>query len=122
MKLKNKRVPLGQRNKLKYPARPGFHRRVVNDTDDRIQQFKDAGYEPVRGEDLGGEPIAGDSTKLGSIVSKSVGNKVTGMLMEIPNKFYEEDQKAKQDRLAYAEKEMIEKRPEGLSGNITLSQ
>jgi hypothetical protein len=122
MKLKNKRVPLGSRNKLKYPARPGFYRRVVNDIDDRIQQFKDAGYEPVVGDMLGGEVGVNDPKKLGAIVSKPVGNKITGVLMEIPLEFYEEDQKAKQEKLAFAEREMIEKRPEGITGTISVGQ
>jgi len=119
-KKRAKRVPLGNPDKLRFPAREGFHRRVFNDKDGRIQAAMAAGYEPVRGDDTGGPLGAKDPKKLGSIVKKEVGNKTTGVLMEIPIEYYEEDQKAKQDKLVHAEQAMQRNTPEGLTGEIKI--
>jgi hypothetical protein len=106
-KKRPKRIPLGTRNVLKYPKRPGYVRRVVNDVEDRIQRFKDAGYEIVQKKDLpSGDSRAGDASQMGMPVSKSVGNGVKAVLMEIPEEWYEEDQKAKQDKIKAAEAAM----------------
>ena len=127
-KKRNKRVPMGTRNRLKYASRKGFHRRVFNDVDDRIQQAKEAGYEIVQGKDLGGEPYAGDASQLGSTVRKPVGGGKNGVLMEIPNKYYVEDQEAKQARIDAAEQEMRESRDtrarlgEGQYGGVDITR
>jgi len=44
-----KRIPLGTRNILTAPKKPGFVRRFVNDKGDRIQSFKDAGWNYLDG-------------------------------------------------------------------------
>ena len=99
-KKRPKRVPIGTRNILKYPARPGYHRRVVNDTEDRIKVFKEAGYEIVQNKSLpAGDPRAGDASQMGMPVAKNVGGGTKGVLMEIPQEWYDEDQKAKQDKI-----------------------
>jgi len=106
-KKRPKRTPLGTRNVLRYPERKGYVRRVVNDVEDRIQRFKEAGYEIVQKKDLpSGDPRAGDASQMGMPVSKSVGNGVKGVLMEIPEEWYLEDQKAKQDKIDAAEADM----------------
>ena len=48
-----KRIPLGSRNILTAPKRPGFVRRFVNDKGDRITAFKDAGWNPVENTPVG---------------------------------------------------------------------
>jgi hypothetical protein len=106
-KKRPKRVPIGTRNILKYPKRPGYRRRVVNDTEDRIKIFKDAGYEIVQNKSLPtGDPRAGDASQMGMPVAKNVGGGMKGVLMEIPEEWYVEDQKAKQDKIKAQEAAM----------------
>jgi len=123
-KKRPKRVPLGTRNVLKYPKRPGYVRRVVNDVEDRIQRFKEAGYEIVQKKDLpSGDPRAGDASQMGMPVSKSVGNGVKGVLMEIPEEWYKEDQKRKQDKIKADEMAMKQSKGgvEGGYGDLQLN-
>lgn len=94
-----KRIPIGTRNILTAPERPGYIRRFVNDVDGRISMFEDAGYEAVRVPTQVGDPKAGDASQLGSVVRKPVGGGKTAVLMEIPENYYAEDQLAKEQRL-----------------------
>lgn len=104
---RKRRVPLGRRNVLQYPEREGYMRRVVNDTDDRIMQFQEAGWEVVKNSDLpSGDPRAGDASQQGMPVSKPVGGGVKGVLMEIPEEWFNEDQQAKQDHIKQMEDDM----------------
>jgi len=113
---KKKRVPLGTRNRLSYPERKGYHRRVFNDDHDRIQRALGAGYEFVTESGLtGGDPRAGDASQMGAKVSKQVGFGTTGYLMEIPDEYYNEDQKAKQERLNLQEAQMKRERTDGVT-------
>lgn len=92
-----KRIPIGTRNVLTYPPIPGYVTRVVNDVEDRIQRFKEAGYEVVQREEVGlGDPACGVSGSTGSEVSKPVGAGRRGVLMKIKEEYYKEDQAAKQ--------------------------
>jgi len=103
------RIPLGTRNVLTAPKREGYVRRFVNDEKDRIQQFEDAGYTIVRDEVQIGDPKAGNETQVGSITNKAVGNGTRAVLMEIKEEWYEEDQKAKQERISVGENDMKRK-------------
>jgi hypothetical protein len=106
-----KRVPLGTRNVLRYPEREGYFRYVFNDVDDGILEAQKAGYEIVQKKDLpSGDPRAGEASQMGMPVSKNVGNGVKGVLMEIPLEWYEEDQKAKQDKIKADESVMRQPR------------
>ena len=123
-KKRPKRVPLGTRNVLKYPDRPGYVRRVVNDVEDRIQRFQNAGYEIVQNKNLpSGDPRAGDASQMGMPVSKSVGNGVKGVLMEIPEDWYKEDQQSKQDKISADEGAMRQNKGgvEGAYGDIGIA-
>jgi len=118
-----KRVPLGTRNVLRYPKRPGFVRRVVNDVDDRVQRFQQAGYEIVQKKDLpSGDPRAGDASQMGMPVSKSVGNGVKGVLMEIKEEWYKEDSERKLAAVNSQESSMRQSKGgvEGAYGDINL--
>lgn len=92
---RKKRTPIGVRNVLTAPVRDGYVRRWVNDRDDRIERFREAGYEPVTADFKGGDPQLGDPSKPGSTVVKSVGGGVKSVLMEIPKEYYDEDQVVK---------------------------
>ena len=94
------RVPLGARNRLSFKnLDPNFTHRIVNAVDDRLERAQEAGYEFVESKQRLGDPDVMDASTLGAKVSKPVGGGVTGYLMRIPNEFYEEDQKAKADRI-----------------------
>ena len=94
------RTPLGARNRLSFSnLDPNFVYRVINATDDRLERAQEAGYEFVESKQRLGDPDVMDAAPLGANVSKPVGGGTTGYLMRIPREFYEEDQKAKADRI-----------------------
>lgn len=99
-----------RRDVLSYPQRPGFKRRVVNDVGGRIAQFEERGWITVQGDETGGELTANHPTKTGTTVSKVVGSgkegAITGVLMEIPEEIYNEDQQEKSKTIAENEKRM----------------
>jgi len=119
-----KRIPLGTRNVLTAPKRPGFVRRFVNDKKDRIPRFKDAGYSIVEEDVQVGDETIGRPTQLGSSVS-SQGDGQRKVLMEIPEEIYKEDQKMAQDKITAVEKEINRNstKPEadGLHGNVQIT-
>ena len=117
-----KRVPLGRRNILKYPDRPGYRRRVVNDIDDRVLTFQQAGWEPVSQEDLLDQDARIGASRMGLTARKPVGGGVHGVLMEIPEEWYLEDQQAKQDEIKRLEDDMKRNRGdvEGAYGSIDI--
>lgn len=119
-----KRIPLGTRNVLTAPQRPGFVRRFVNDKGDRIQRFKDAGYSIVEDAIIVGDDKIGKPTQVGSGVS-SQGDGQRKVLMEIPEKYYLEDKKMKQDKITSVENEIKRNSknpgPDGLHGAVTIS-
>lgn len=119
-KRRPQRVPVGTRNVLTAPKREGYHRRFVNDTDDRIQTFIDAGYEVVKGDVSTGDDMVGNASKMGSAVSKSVGQGTKAVLMEIRQEWYDEDQKAKHNEITASESAMKQKRTEGQYGEIKI--
>lgn len=98
-----KRVPLGMRNVLAAEKRQGFVRRWFNDTDDRLERAEAAGWMAVQKPADAADPRAGAGSQVGSIVSKSVGGGVRGVLMEIPEEFYQEDKAAKEARITRTE-------------------
>jgi hypothetical protein len=100
-----KRVPLHRQNILSASTRPGYVRRMVNDTDDRIERFKKAGWTPVEGEQIG-DPHAADPSSIGSMSTKSVGAGMKAVLMEIPEEHYNEDQNDKQQKVNALEEAM----------------
>lgn len=120
-----KRIPLGTRNILTAPKKPGFVRRFVNDKGDRVQQFKDAGYSIVEEKIKVGDDKIGKVSQLGSSVEVQVGSGQRAVLMEISEKYYNEDQKIAQNKIKQTEDEMKRnsKTPgnDGLSGQVQLS-
>lgn len=94
------RVPLGvARSKLSVPARQGYVRRWINDTEGRLANAENGGYQYVADEKLqvGQQDIDNVNRDLGARTSRVV-DKTTGQkayLMEIKEEFYKEDQTAK---------------------------
>jgi hypothetical protein len=94
------RVPLGvARSKLSVPARKGYVRRWINDTEGRLANAESGGYQFVEDPALqiGEADIDNANRDLGARTSRVV-DKTTGQkayLMEIKEEFYKEDQAAK---------------------------
>ena len=98
------RVPLGTpKQRLAAPVRPGFVRRWVNDVPGRIQHAIDGGYTHVR--EKAPDDDSGRANYRSAVVgTKQDGSALTAYLMEIPLKFYQEDQKTNQAELSPTEK------------------
>lgn len=126
---RRKRKPMKAEGALNFPQREGYHRHIFNDNEKgRVQAAKDAGYTVVMQSDIdGGDMRAGADSQLSSPVSRSVGGGMKGILMEIPQEFYDEDQKAKQDQIAADEKKRLlgpaitGNDREGYYGGVTVS-
>lgn len=119
-----KRIPLGTRNILTAPTRSGFVRRFVNDKGDRIQMFKDAGWEVVTGAGEAGDDKLGRATSMGSGTNPHVGGGQRAILMELPEEIYNEDISVSQAKITEVENQIkrnssAEDR-NGLSGKIEI--
>lgn len=106
----------------------GLHARWVNDVRDRIQRFKEAGYEFLTdtGITVGETTIDQESAAekgIGSIVSQRVGHDEGGpiyaYLMAIEEEFYEEDCKRKNQSIDRQE-ESLRQPKEGLYGSVQI--
>lgn len=93
------RRPLQAQNALAYASRQGWVRRWVNDTMGRLEAFQDAGWTFVDGKDQDtSDKAVSDASALGSVVRRVVNRGLgadnkTAVLMEIPQEWYDEDQK-----------------------------
>lgn len=126
--IKRKRIPLRERNVLtvedKY-KREDYEYRWVNDTADRIQIFKEAGWEPVRDDEqvieIGDDSVGRQSRESsGSIVKKTVNEKLETVLMKIPKDIFDEEQAVKQREVERSEQAMKkrEQNKEGRYGEV----
>lgn len=110
------RTPVGTRNVLSVRGKdPDKAYRIVNDDPDRIEQFKAAGYEVVLAKDVqvGDKRVDGTSPE-GSAASVSVGGGKKGVVMAIRKDWYDEDQKAKLNKIKELEDTT---RADSLDGN-----
>jgi hypothetical protein len=86
----------GRRNKLTITGKePGFEYRIVNDSDDRILELQERGYEVVTHDASVGDKRVGIPKKEGSPIEISVGGGKKAYLMRIKKEWYDEDQAAK---------------------------
>lgn len=118
------RTPIGTRNILSVKGQdPNFVYRIVNDDEDRIQLFKDAGYELVPDDAVSvGDKRVNNATSTGSYKQISVGQGKKAYVMRIKREWYEEDQKAKQAHVAEIERATKEKALNGTYGELKLSR
>lgn len=95
------RTPLQGKQPLAVRGKePGFHHRIVNDRDDRVADFIDAGYEVVISKDVTvGDKRVDRPSEEGTVKRISVGQGDKAVLMRIPQEWYDEDQAVKQARL-----------------------
>ena len=120
-----KRIPLGTRNILTAPSKPGFVRRFVNDTGDRIEAFKAAGWNVADDVTQVGDEKLGRASMMGSSANPHVGSGQRAVLMEIPEEYYLEDQARAQTEITQVENEIRRnsKKPgkDGLEGSVSIS-
>jgi hypothetical protein len=103
-----KRTPISGRNVLTVKGKEeGYEYRIVNDSGDRIEMFKDAGWELVDGKDVTvGDRRVDRAGAEGSKAQVSVGGGTKAFVMRIPKELYDEDQKAKNERVNALEETM----------------
>lgn len=102
-----KRIPVDTQQIVSVQPRPGYHTHVVLDEGDRIERFKEAGYELRFSEsEVVGDRRSQDPGKMGSpverVLNKSSGQR--GYVMDIPLEYYNEDQEAKLMRINATER------------------
>jgi hypothetical protein len=115
------RQPMTRRNRLDVKDQdPNFHYRIVNDTDDRIEAFKAAGYEVVERPGKTSDARVDVPTGIGSSMI-SVGGGKKAVVMRIPKDWYKEDQKVKQAAIAETEDAMKQSAKSYKNGEFDLS-
>lgn len=112
--MRPKRVPLHEqrRNRLTFTDQdPNYVYRVVNDIDNRIEQFKLAGYEIVEHKsNVGDAAVVEGNVSLGSGARVNVGSGRHGILMRVPKEIYDADQAEKQKEVTRKENLLIRKK------------
>lgn len=100
-----RRTPVGVRNVLTVGGKdPAYEYRIVNDTGDRVEQFKSAGYEVVSAKDVTvGDRRVNAASAEGTAASVSVGGGTKAVVMRIKKEWYEEDQSRKQESVDQTE-------------------
>ena len=95
------RTPIGQRSRLNVKGKEaGFHYRIVNDNEGRVQDFIDAGYEIVSDSSVTvGDKRIANPTQEGSPVKVHVGAGQQAYLMRIKDAWYTEDQGSTQAQI-----------------------
>jgi len=101
-----RRSPLARRNVLTVVGKEdGYEYRIVNDTEDRVAEFTEQGYEVVSSNRVQvGDKRVNKATPEGSVMQMSVGGGKKGVVMRIRKDWYDEDQKAKQEYVAETER------------------
>jgi len=96
LKEKRERTPLHKQKRIGVKLDPAYYIRLVNDVDDNIDQFLEAGYDYIDEEVREGERASQDEKQMGKRACQSVGNGIKAYYMRIPIEQYEADQKDKQ--------------------------
>lgn len=118
------RTPVSQRNILTVKGKdPNYEYRIVNDVEDRVTQFTDAGYEFVQDEAVEvGDKRVSSGTNMGSVKQMSVGGGTKAYVMRIKKEWYEEDQRAKLKQVDLQESSIKQKALDGNYGKIEVSR
>ncbi len=98
-----KRIPIGERSQRRLanvPRDPNFYGRWVNDIDNNINDYKDAGYEFVEGKIDTRIIKDNEPSKYGSVISQHAGNGVRCYYMRLPIKYRNEDLLTKAEKVA----------------------
>ena len=118
------RTPVGQRNILTVKGKdPSYVYRIVNDVDDRISQYKEAGYDIVPDASVAvGDKRVQSAGAIGTGKHLSVGQGTKAYVMRIRKDWYDEDQAAKLKGVAAVEQATKEKALNGTYGELNLSR
>lgn len=124
-KHKNDRVPVHERDVLKVNTiLDGMVLRWVNDVPMRLETFRRAGWEFVTDKDMTvGDPTVNADREAGTVVKRYVGGNIHAYLMAIPEEFYREDQRVKQEKIDEHESSMLRDlnaRKDGSYGKVEL--
>lgn len=109
VKRQARRTPVnGTRNRLTVRGKdPAYEYRIVNDTDDRIQEMIDRGYEIVKDQNVQiGDKRVATPVAEGTPQKISVGGGTQAYVMRIKKEFYEEDKAAKAQQVNELESSM----------------
>jgi hypothetical protein len=118
-----KRTPVGSRGVIPpIKLEDGYTYRVVNDVDDRISNFEEAGYELVPSEALRKGRRVDQPAPEGSKAQLSVGQGVKAFVMRQKDEWYQEDQNEKMAQLDKAEQAMKAEAQEGRYGKLDLTR
>lgn len=120
------RTRVGARNRLAVDGKEaGYVYRFVNDTEDRVAMFKQAGYEivPAGNVSIGNQRVDAASSD-GSNAHVSVGGGTKAFLMRQREDWYKEDQADKQKQVSETESATIRdaKNGPGRYGSIEISR
>lgn len=97
----------------------GYHYRFVNDEDDKVAAFQEAGYEPVLDKDVSiGDKRVDRASPEGTVKSVSVGGGTRAVLMRIRQDWYDEDQIEKEKHIRALEQTTKQEALEGNYGKI----
>jgi hypothetical protein len=118
------RTPVGSRNILTVKGKdPNKVYRIVNDTEDRITQFLEAGYVIEQSKDVEvGDKRTSTGTPVGSAKELSVGKGTKAFVMSIQKEWYDEDQRTKLRRVDAQETSIKEKALDGTYGKLDISR
>lgn len=119
-----RRSPLARRNVLTVTGKEdGYEYRIVNDTEDRVAEFAERGYEPVSANKIQvGDKRVSKASPEGSVMTMSVGGGKKAVVMRIRKDWYDEDQKAKQDYVAETERATQQEALNGTYGKVEISR
>jgi hypothetical protein len=102
---------------------PGFEYRIVNDIDDRVLDFTEAGYEVVQDKDVSiGDKRVDKPAAEGSVKRFNVGGGQRAVLMRIREDWYKEDQKEKADEIARQELAIKKDALDGNYGKLVIER
>lgn len=127
-KARPKRTTLGTKNRLVVAnPDPNYEYRFVNDTRDRVEIFKQNGWEVAPASEIKiGDKRVEDPSSIGSASRVPVGliGETSGhaVVMKIPKDWYKEDQKAKADEISRLENTMKADALDGNYGKIEISR
>jgi hypothetical protein len=118
------RVPVGTRNVLTVNGKdPNYEYRIINDSGDRVQEFLDAGYELVEADSVRvGDKRVNAAKAEGSVAQLSVGQGQKAFVVRIKKEWYEEDQRAKQQRVNDLEAATKAKALDGTYGKLEITR
>ena len=121
-KERKKRVPLTKRNVLTTRDKDkGYEYRFVNDVEDRISLFEEAGWEIVKGQKVG-DQRAGSDSPVGSATTKAVGGGKIAVPMKKKKEWYEEEYAQKQSVNDKSEEGLIAHAAQGRYGKLQINK